>query len=119
MSLSVFASCGSKTDNSASGDFPPDMPPQGSQTGAGGSASTDGSTGEKTDSEKTDIPDDLPDNADTLAISCLNGTDNCWSTDGQTLDVTVNNETVTSVTMPCRLSALVVFLGSQNASFLS
>ena len=98
MSLSVFASCGSKTDNSASGNFPPDMPPQESQTGAGGSASTDGSTGEKTDSEKTDIPDDLPDNADTLTISCSEGTDNCWTTDGQTLTFTnLSADTVCSV----------------------
>ena len=98
MSLSVFASCGSKTDNSASGDFPPDMPPQESQTGAGGSTSTDGSTGEKTDSEKTDIPDDLPDNADTLAISCSEGTNNCWTTDGQTLTFTnLSADTVCSV----------------------
>lgn len=98
MSLSVFASCGSKTDNSASGNFPPDTPPQESQTGAGGSASTDGSTGEKTDSEKTDIPDDLPDNADTLAISCSEGTDNCWTTDGQTLTfANLSADTVCSV----------------------
>lgn len=83
MSLSVFASCGSKTDNSASGNFPPDMPPQESQTGAGGSTSTDGSTGEKTDSEKTDIPDDLPDNADTLAISCLDGTNDAGRRTGK------------------------------------
>ena len=36
---------------------------------------------------------------------------------GQTLNVAVSNETVISVSMPCRLSALVIFLGSQNAVF--
>lgn len=95
MSLSIFASCGSKTDNSASGNFQPDTPSQESQTGASGSSETDGSTAEKTDSEKTDIPDDLPDNVDTLTISCSEGTDNCWTTDGQTL--TFSNLTADTV----------------------
>lgn len=36
---------------------------------------------------------------------------------GQTVNVKVGGNTVASVTMPCRLSALAVYLGSANASF--
>ena len=37
--------------------------------------------------------------------------------EGQTLSVKVGGEVKASVTMPCRLSALVVYLGSPNATF--
>lgn len=37
--------------------------------------------------------------------------------EGQTLSVKVGGEVKASVTMPCRLSALVVYLGSPNAAF--
>lgn len=36
---------------------------------------------------------------------------------GQTVNVKVGGNTVASATMPCRLSALAVYLGSANASF--
>lgn len=37
--------------------------------------------------------------------------------EGQTLSVKVGGEVKASVTMPCRLSALVVYLGSPKATF--
>lgn len=152
MPLSVFASCGSKTDNSTSGDFPPDMPPQESQTGAGGDGVDSNSRtsyqgivfagGEiiiiSTSGGNSSIDTEQGytySGGTVLALCPANGMGseslNCKNfssagtktnlnlSQGQTLDVTVNNETVTSVTMPCRLSALVIFLSSQNASFLS
>ncbi len=42
-------------------------------------------TAERADPEITDIPDDLTENANTLQITCSEGTDQCWSFDGQTL----------------------------------
>ena len=56
------------------------------------------------------------------AINCRNfssfGTKNTMNlTQGQTLFVNIGSEVKTSVTMPCRLSALVIYLGSSDASF--
>lgn len=48
-------------------------------------SSEEGSTAEKTDSEKTDIPSDLEEDIDTLAVTCSEGTDNCWQLSGKTL----------------------------------
>ncbi len=75
----TFTACNSNPGNGNTGDMP--TPPDQSQS----SSCTEGETGEKTDSEKTDIPDDLPDGANTLTVSFVEGTDNCWSVDGQTL----------------------------------
>ena len=75
----TFTACNSNLGNGNTGDMP--TPPDQSQSSSG----TEGEKGEKTDSEKTDIPDDLPDGANTLTVFFVEGTDNCWSVDGQTL----------------------------------
>ena len=85
LSLSVFSACGASPENPAS--------PSQSQTTA-----TEGTTAATTDSEKTDIPDDLPGNVNTLTITCSEGTDNCWTTENQTLTFSgIAADTVCSV----------------------
>lgn len=76
LSLSIFSACGTSSGNLPENPMSPDQ----SQTGT-----TEGTIADKMDSEKTDIPDDLPENANTLTITCSEGTDNCWTTENQTL----------------------------------
>lgn len=91
LSLCVFASCNSNSGGTSS-DFQPAPPDRPSDSILSGNipsepqtSETEGTTGEKTDGEKTDIPESLDDNANTLSVSFLEGTDNCWVFDGQTL----------------------------------
>lgn len=89
LSLSIFSACGTSSGNLPGNPTSPDQ----SQTGT-----TEGTTADKTDSEKTDIPDDLPENANTLTITCSEGTDNCWTTENQTLTFSgITADTVCSV----------------------
>lgn len=89
LSLSVFSACGTSSGNLPENPMSPDQ----SQTGT-----TGGTTADKTDSEKTDIPDDLPENVNTLTITCSEGTDNCWTTENQTLTFSgITADTVCSV----------------------
>ncbi len=96
--LGVFTSCNFTSDN------PQDSFPNNSNGGGkppydDSQTSTDGSTGEKADSDKTDVPDDLPDGSDTLEITYVEGTDNCWTLDGQTLTFSgLTANTVCSIT---------------------
>lgn len=79
--------------SSGSANNPPDQ----SQSG-GGNSGSEGETGEKADSDKTDIPEDLPSDANTLAVTFVEGTDNCWNFDGQTLTFSgLDADTVCSV----------------------
>ena len=48
-------------------------------------ADVSGSSAETMMPEKTDIPEDLPQNANTLSVTCSEGTDNCWNLNGKTL----------------------------------
>ena len=98
LSLTLLASCGKGDNNSAgntaggSANNPP-SPPEQSQT------TEDESAAESIDNEKTDIPSDLPENADTLAVSYVSGTDNCWTLSGKTLTFSgLTENTVCSVT---------------------
>ncbi len=98
--LGVFTSCNFTSDN------PQDSFPNNPSSGGGNPPSfddsqstTDGTTGDKADSDKTDVPDDLPEGSDTLEITYVEGTDNCWTLDEQTLtfaNLTAN--TVCSIT---------------------
>lgn len=89
LSLSIFSACVTSPGNLPENPMSPDQ----SQTGT-----TEGTTADKTDSEKTDIPDDLPENVDTLTITCSEGTDNCWTTENQTLTFSgITADTVCSV----------------------
>ncbi len=97
LSLTMLASCGTNESNSAgnpaggSANNPP-SPPEQSQT------TEDESAAESIDNEKTDIPSDLPENADTLAVSYVSGTDNCWTLSGKTLTFSgLTENTVCSV----------------------
>lgn len=98
LSLTLLASCGANESNSAgnpsggSTNNPP-SPPEQSQT------TEDESAAESIDNEKTDIPSDLPENADTLAVSYVSGTDNCWTLSGKNLTFSgLTENTVCSVT---------------------
>lgn len=98
LSLTLLASCGTNESNSAgnpaggSANNPP-SPPEQSQT------TEDESPAESIDNEKTDIPSNLPENADTLAVSYVSGTDNCWTLSGKTLTFSgLTENTVCSVT---------------------
>ena len=75
MALSVLSACRQATDSQP---FTPDNP-GGFQPGTSDSSTIDGDTADKTDSEKTDIPDDLPSDTDTLTVTLVEGTDNCWT----------------------------------------
>lgn len=87
LAVGALTSCGSVQDGTTGGTTGTDgtqqtnpnnpiEPPQ------SGESQTTGAT---VDTEKTDIPSNLPDDANTLKISCSEGTNNCWSFDGQTL----------------------------------
>ena len=94
----MLASCGANESNSAGNPTGgptnnPPSPPEQSQT------TEDESAAESIDNEKTDIPSDLPENADTLAVSYVSGTDNCWTLSGKTLTFSgLTENTVCSVT---------------------
>ena len=98
LSLTLLASCGANESNSAGNPSGgptnnPPAPPEQSQT------TEDESAAESIDNEKTDIPSDLPENADTLAVSYVSGTDNCWTLSGKTLTFSgLTENTVCSVT---------------------
>lgn len=98
LSLTMLASCGANESNSAGNPTGgptnnPPSPPEQSQT------TEDESAAESIDNEKTDIPSDLPENADTLAVSYVSGTDNCWTLSGKTLTFSgLTENTVCSVT---------------------
>ena len=98
LSLTLLASCGANESNSAGNPSGgptnnPPSPPEQSQT------TEDESAAESIDNEKTDIPSDLPENADTLAVSYVSGTDNCWTLSGKTLTFSgLTENTVCSVT---------------------
>lgn len=81
MALSVLSACRQATDSQP---FTPDNP-GGFQPGTSDSSTIDGDTADKTDSEKTDIPDDLPSDTDTLTVTLVEGTDNCWTFTDKTL----------------------------------
>lgn len=98
LSLTLLASCGTNESNipgnpsGGSANNPP-SPPEQSQT------TEDESPAESIDNEKTDIPSDLPENADTLSVSYVSGTDNCWTLSGKTLTFSgLTENTVCSVT---------------------
>ncbi len=86
LAVGALTSCGSVQDGttadtaetSQSNQTNPSNPTNPSQSGESQTATT-------VDTEKTDIPDNLPDEANTLKISCSEGTSNCWSIDGHTL----------------------------------
>lgn len=86
LSLCVFLSCESAPDApSSSGDKQSD-------------ATTDGITADKTDSEKTDVPDGLIENADSLVVSCTEGTSDCFTKENGTLTFSsVSADTVYSL----------------------
>ena len=98
LSFTMLASCGANESNSAGNPTGgptnnPPSPPEQSQT------TEDESAAESIDNEKTDIPSDLPENADTLAVSYVSGTDNCWTLSGKTLTFSgLTENTVCSVT---------------------
>lgn len=81
MALSMLSACNQTTDSQP---FTPDNP-GGFQPGTSDSSTIDGDTADKTDSEKTDIPDDLPSDTDTLTVTLVEGTDNCWTFTDKTL----------------------------------
>lgn len=77
----------------------PDGTTPSDQTQTDGGTTTDGDTADKTDSEKTDIPDGLEDDVNTLTVSFVEGTDECWTLDGKTLTFSgITEDTVCSVT---------------------
>lgn len=98
LSLTMLASCGANESNSAGNPTGgptnnPPSPPEQSQT------TEDEFAAESIDNEKTDIPSDLPENADTLAVSYVSGTDNCWTLSGRILTFSgLTENTVCSVT---------------------
>ena len=88
MFITILTSCSAEKDPSSedSAISPP------SQT------TSSGTVADKVDSDKTDIPDGLTENANTLKISCSEGTDNCWTLEGQTLTFSgLTADTVCSV----------------------
>ena len=93
LSICAFTACdvkpGGSTDN-------PATPPEDSQPATG---ETDGEAADETDSDKTDIPSDLPEDENSLTVSFVEGTDNCWTIDGKTLTFSgITENTVCSVT---------------------
>lgn len=87
LAVGVLTSCGSVQDGTTGGITVTDGTQQSNPTNPAeppqsGESQTTGAT---VATEKTDIPNNLPDEANTLKISCSEGTNNCWSIDGQTL----------------------------------
>lgn len=87
LAVGALTSCGSVQDGTTGGTTGTDGTQQSNPTNPAeppqsGESQTTGAT---VATEKTDIPSNLPDEANTLKISCSEGTNNCWSIDGQTL----------------------------------
>ena len=87
LAVGALTSCGSVQDGTTGGTTGTDGTQQSNPTNPAeppqsGESQTTGAT---VATEKTDIPNNLPDEANTLKISCSEGTNNCWSIDGQTL----------------------------------
>lgn len=87
LAVGALTSCGSVQDGTTGGITGTDGTQQTNSTNPAeppqsGESQTTGAT---VATEKTDIPSNLPDEANTLKISCSEGTNNCWSIDGQTL----------------------------------
>lgn len=87
LAVGALTSCGSVQDGTTGGTSGTDGTQQSNPTNPAeppqsGKSQTTGAT---VATEKTDIPSNLPDEANTLKISCSEGTNNCWSIDGQTL----------------------------------
>lgn len=87
LAVGALTSCGSVQDGTTGGITVTDGTQQSNPTNPAeppqsGESQTTGAT---VATEKTDIPSNLPDEANTLKISCSEGTNNCWSIDGQTL----------------------------------
>ena len=87
LAVGALTSCGSVQDGTTGGITVTDGTQQSNPTNPAeppqsGESQTTGAT---VATEKTDIPNNLPDEANTLKISCSEGTNNCWSIDGQTL----------------------------------
>lgn len=86
LAVGVLTSCGSVQDGTTGGTTGTDGTQQTNSTNpTNPSQSGESQTSTTVDTEKTDIPSNLPDEANTLKISCSEGTNNCWSIDGQTL----------------------------------
>lgn len=87
LAVGALTSCGSVQDGTTGGTTGTNVTQQSNPTNPAeppqsGESQTTGAT---VATEKTDIPSNLPDEANTLKISCSEGTNNCWSIDGQTL----------------------------------
>lgn len=86
LAVGALTSCGSVQDGTTGGITVTDGTQQTNPTNpTNPSQSGESQTATTVDTEKTDIPSNLPDEANTLKISCSEGTNNCWSIDGQTL----------------------------------
>lgn len=89
LAVGALTSCGSVQDGTTGGTTRTDGTQQTNSTNSTNptnpSQSGESQTATTVDTEKTDIPSNLPDEANTLKISCSEGTNNCWSIDGQTL----------------------------------
>lgn len=86
LAVGALTSCGSVQDGTTGGITVTDGTQQTNPTNpTNPSQSGESQTATTVDTEKTDIPNNLPDEANTLKISCSEGTNNCWSIDGQTL----------------------------------
>ncbi len=89
LAVGALTSCGSVQDGTTGGITGTDGTQQTNSTNptnpTNPSQSGESQTATTVDTEKTDIPSNLPDEANTLKISCSEGTNNCWSIDGQTL----------------------------------
>ena len=100
LAVGVLTSCGSVQEGTTGGTTVTDGTQQSNPTNPAeppqsGESQTTGAT---VATEKTDIPSNLPDEANTLKISCSEGTNNCWSIDGQTLTFSgLTADTVCSV----------------------
>lgn len=99
LAVGVLTSCGSVQDGTTGGTTGTDGTQQTNLTNpTNPSQSGESQTATTVDTEKTDIPSNLPDEANTLKISCSEGTNNCWSIDGQTLTFSgLTADTVCSV----------------------
>lgn len=87
LAVGALTSCGSVQDGTTGGTTGTNVTQQSNPTNPAeppqsGESQTTGAT---VATEKTDVPSNLPDEANTLKISCSEGTNNCWSIDGQTL----------------------------------
>lgn len=102
LAVGALTSCGSVQDGTTSGTSGTDGTQQTNSTNptnpTNPSQSGESQTATTVDTEKTDIPSNLPDEANTLKISCSEGTNNSWSIDGQTLTFSgLTADTVCSV----------------------